>query len=689
MFSKSRFRVAGVVFIVLAIVVAGATLARNLNPAGVSDDRVRTPSVVNHVRGTLDEDYTQLRYIKTTDYGATWTPLTQAGDLSTFAPLQSSFPEFSAVATATNELCYAVILNTAATPGVYSMTGPSFTPVPVMARGDNTFDVGYDAAGGRTDIGRCPNGNLIMIIWGHNGSGENTLWAAKSTDNGASWGAPWVAGNETLLGAYDAANYTHMFHISDMNSNSTAFVEYQRQGATGWDQFVLRIPTAGGLGSVTAIPEYAGHQFSYMFSASKPIAYDPTANWLYICFFNHNRSGAFVYASNDGGATFTFQANTGITGSRYPSIALRPEGASGTPFLIVNQTTTVPVGERGCAYFTYDQFGYNGGLWSDPDSLVCITRDDFSSTGSLLYVNEAYFWDATHGIGTHNSWDDPANGEKLYTTRTTDGGMEWSEFAIHWHYLNDTLDASTMANAEVIGGSAGVAYVITCAKRGLTDLTIPTVTGMELLSDFHTTGPYVVKAYYEDNLGMDTVRTWVNWSWGPGTSTNQISVVRDSAWLTDVDKQNGWYFFTIADTSIEGHHWVIGDTIDFYCDGNDVSGLYGTVDWDHFIIVGSEYLGVSDHGAQAAADQFRLLGNYPNPFNPTTRIEFTLPADLRVTLKLYNTLGQQVAVLADGRMMPRGNQRLTFDGSGLSSGVYFYTLQAGPYSAVSKMVLMK
>jgi len=61
--------------------------------------------------------------------------------------------------------------------------------------------------------------------------------------------------------------------------------------------------------------------------------------------------------------------------------------------------------------------------------------------------------------------DDPASGEKLYTSRTTDGGVEWGEFTPHWNYLLDTLDASTMQNAEVIGGSAGVAYAITCAKK--------------------------------------------------------------------------------------------------------------------------------------------------------------------------------------------------------------------------------
>ena len=125
--------------------------------------------------------------------------------------------------------------------------------------------------------------------------------------------------------------------------------------------------------------------------------------------------------------------------------------------MILNMTISMPVGQRACVYFSYDQFGYGGGLWSDPDSMACITRDDFSSTGSVMYVNEAYFWDATHGIGTHNSWDEPATGEKLYTTRTTDGGLGWGEFTLHWNYLTDTLDASTMQNAEVVGGSSGVA----------------------------------------------------------------------------------------------------------------------------------------------------------------------------------------------------------------------------------------
>jgi hypothetical protein len=71
-----------------------------------------------------------------------------------------------------------------------------------------------------------------------------------------------------------------------------------------------------------------------------------------------------------------------------------------------------------------------------------------------------------------------------------------------------------------------------------------------------------------------------------------------------------------------------------------------------------------------------LEQNYPNPFNPLTTIEFTLPEDQEVTLKVYNVMGQEVAVLADRALFSAGVNELDFDASQLASGVYFYTLRA-------------
>ncbi|MDM7925602.1 MAG: exo-alpha-sialidase [bacterium] len=86
--------------------------------------------------------------------------------------------------------------------------------------------------------------------------------------------------------------------------------------------------------------------------------------------------------------------------------------------------------------------------------------------------------------------------------------------------------------------------------------------------------------------------------------------------------------------------------------------------------------------------RFALFQNHPNPFNPATFIGFTIPYSERVTVKVYDTMGREIAVLAD-RSMSAGSHRLEWDASGFGSGVYFCRIQAGEFSAVRKMVLMK
>lgn len=88
------------------------------------------------------------------------------------------------------------------------------------------------------------------------------------------------------------------------------------------------------------------------------------------------------------------------------------------------------------------------------------------------------------------------------------------------------------------------------------------------------------------------------------------------------------------------------------------------------------------------ADHFTLSQNYPNPFNPITEIAFTLPNAAHVKLKVFNVVGQCVAVLADGELSA-GPHVITWDGSEVASGVYLYRLQAGDYVDAKKMVLMK
>ena len=85
---------------------------------------------------------------------------------------------------------------------------------------------------------------------------------------------------------------------------------------------------------------------------------------------------------------------------------------------------------------------------------------------------------------------------------------------------------------------------------------------------------------------------------------------------------------------------------------------------------------------------FELHQNYPNPFNPATTISFYLPQSEEVKLTVFDITGRRVATLVD-QPMNAGIHNQTFDASALSSGIYFYRLEAGSFSDVQKMTLIK
>ncbi|NMB80485.1 MAG: T9SS type A sorting domain-containing protein [Ignavibacteria bacterium] len=86
--------------------------------------------------------------------------------------------------------------------------------------------------------------------------------------------------------------------------------------------------------------------------------------------------------------------------------------------------------------------------------------------------------------------------------------------------------------------------------------------------------------------------------------------------------------------------------------------------------------------------EFKLSQNFPNPFNPATKIEYQLPKDGRVIIKVFNVLGQEVRTLVD-EIKEAGYYNIEFNSFGLSSGVYFYSLSTENYQSIKKMVLLK
>jgi len=86
--------------------------------------------------------------------------------------------------------------------------------------------------------------------------------------------------------------------------------------------------------------------------------------------------------------------------------------------------------------------------------------------------------------------------------------------------------------------------------------------------------------------------------------------------------------------------------------------------------------------------EFKLEQNYPNPFNPSTTIKFNIPEQEFVTLKIYDVMGNEVAVLLNEEK-EAGSHSIEFDASRIASGTYFYKLQAGNNIETRKMILLK
>ncbi|MBK8980779.1 MAG: T9SS type A sorting domain-containing protein [Ignavibacteria bacterium] len=97
----------------------------------------------------------------------------------------------------------------------------------------------------------------------------------------------------------------------------------------------------------------------------------------------------------------------------------------------------------------------------------------------------------------------------------------------------------------------------------------------------------------------------------------------------------------------------------------------------------------SDSPKELIPVEYQLSQNYPNPFNPVTKINFSLPQESKVKLTVYDILGREIKRLISNEFRTAGVYSMEFNGAGLSSGVYFYKLEAGKFVQTKRMVLIK
>jgi plastocyanin len=166
----------------------------------------------------------------------------------------------------------------------------------------------------------------------------------------------------------------------------------------------------------------------------------------------------------------------------------------------------------------------------------------------------------------------------------------------------------------------------------------------------------------------DTVR----WSYTTGSFAHNVKA-DDGSFTSGVPALPPWTY---------NHVFTSAGNNPYYCEPHGGPGGFGMSG----VVIVQDPVGVDDE--QLIADKFELMQNYPNPFNPSTNIQYAISDRQFVSLKIFNILGDEVAILVNEEK-DRGVYDVTFNATGLSSGMYLYKLQAGSFVETKKMILIR
>ncbi len=194
----------------------------------------------------------------------------------------------------------------------------------------------------------------------------------------------------------------------------------------------------------------------------------------------------------------------------------------------------------------------------------------------------------------------------------------------------------------------------------------------------------------------------VNGRSDPPEEVESIPLIQDSIYLKIafdfINKRDRAYFYY----SLDGTEWhAIGNTLYMSYELSHFMGYRfalfsyatkstgGTVDFDYFRINNSSTVPTAIKGVnESIPTGFNIHGNYPNPFNPITKIRYDVPMSAKVRINLYDITGRHVRTLVNEENGP-GCYTVMFDASGLAGGLYLYRMKAGNFSQTHRMVLIK
>lgn len=307
------------------------------------------------------------------------------------------------------------------------------------------------------------------------------------------------------------------------------------------------------------------------------------------------------------------------------------------------------------------------GLGTDPDNkATAIAIDDSGnvyitgfSTGSNGYYDYATIKYNRDGV---EQW-----------VRRYDGPVNEDDKAIGL-VVDENYNVYVTGAANVVSGSLGkdfatVKYTIDGSfswvrfyNGSASMIDIPTDIAIDSIGNIYVTGSsYSLRPNFSGDLDYTTIKY----------DSNGDSVWVQSYNATDLEDQSE----AIAIDRFN-NIYVTGISQDSFTSGGSVTIKYIQTPTD-----------VSQANYNFPAE-YSLLQNYPNPFNPSTTISFSIPDEELVSLKIYNSLGEEVDKLVN-ETKPAGNYSVSFDASKLSSGVYFYKISTGSLVETKKMILLR
>ena len=328
-------------------------------------------------------------------------------------------------------------------------------------------------------------------------------------------------------------------------------------------------------------------------------------------------------------------------------------------------------------------------------------QQQFYDTTVTQFIDYVKMFDLNNGVAI----GDAIPGKQPAILQTADGGAHWIN--MNTSLLPNMVSGDVWLRIDFVSKSVGYFYTSSWSGGDNPQRIYKTTDGGTTWAPVFAKNGIMNLKFYNEKIGlarggyytMDVYRTFDGGaSWDtihvqnynpPGWGSDFEFLPGDPSrvWHTDVsrlyfssDTGHTWRQQTLDTSVVVGRDIVFTDATHGWllCDNGR---LYHTVN-------GNQIVTSVGNSEMTTPSGFHLEQNYPNPFNPSTTISYSLPKTANVSLRIFNTLGQEVAVLVNERR-EAGNYQSTWNASNVPSGIYFCRLQAGEFIDTKKAILLK